>query len=141
MKPFYITLFIFAVHILSAQKIAYAYSPSGNRIQRKFDLSAFRVGTKDSTESAKEFPKLVTQEGISVYPNPAKETVQVSINTFDATQKNTLTIIDIKGAQVLQQTIETQTTEINLSTLKAGIYFLKLVKNETILSYKLIKTD
>lgn len=133
-------LYLLFSNVAFSQKIAYSYSPSGNRIQRKFEMSAFRVGTKDSS-SVKEFPKILMSEGISVYPNPTKDVINVSINDYNASQKNNLTLIDAKGNEILSQTISSQKTEFNLSHIKAGVYYFKVVKNETILHYKIVKIE
>lgn len=137
-----IAIFILASSLGFAQsKIEYTYSGSGNRTMRQISFSPFRVGSKDSTESAKEFPKVLMKEGISVYPNPSKDFVNVSINDFDSSQKNNLTLIDAKGNEILFQTINSQKTEFNISQIKSGVYYFRVVKNESILYYKLVKID
>jgi len=137
-----ISLFIIVSNLgLAQSKIVYTYSGSGNRTMREISFSPFRVGSKDSIDSAKEFPKLLMNEGISVYPNPSKDFVNVSINDFDGSKKNHLTLIDAKGNEILFQTIKSQKTEFNITQIKSGVYYFRLVKNETILYYKLVKID
>jgi len=124
-----------------AQKIEYAYSPSGNRTMRKFNLSAFRVGQKDSTESAKEFPKILMQEGISVFPNPTSDKVVLTINDFKPEENNSMSLIDVKGNVVMTQKITQSRSEMDVSQLVAGIYYFNVVKNKNMLYYKLVKID
>ncbi len=63
------------------------------------------------------------------------------INDFDDSQKNNLSLIDAKGNEILFQTIKSQKTEFNISQIKSSVYYFRVVKNETILYYKLVKID
>jgi uncharacterized protein YrzB (UPF0473 family) len=56
-------------------------------------------------------------------------------------KKNNLTLIDAKGNEILFQTIKSQKTEFNITQIKSGVYYFRVVKNETILYYKLVKID
>ncbi|MDD2635020.1 MAG: MBG domain-containing protein [Bacteroidales bacterium] len=78
--------------------------------------------------------------GFEVYPNPAKDFVNIL-------QKNTLfdylTVYDITGKIVMQQSLNNLTTSLDISNLKSGIYFIALAsvdfaKEKRI---KLVKTD
>lgn len=124
-----------------AQKIEYSYSPSGNRTMRKFNLSVFRVGKKDSTESAKEFPKILMQEGLSVFPNPTSDKVVLTINDFKPEENNSMSLIDAKGNVVMTQKITSARSEMDVSKLMSGIYYFNVVKNKNMLYYKLVKID
>jgi hypothetical protein len=124
-----------------AQKIEYAYSPSGNRTMRKFNISAFRVAKKDSVESAKEFPKILMQEGLSVFPNPTSDKVVLTINDFKPEENNSMSLIDVKGNVVMTQKITEARSEMDVSKLVSGIYYFNVVKNKNMLYYKLIKVD
>jgi hypothetical protein len=137
-----LTLILILLSSLSfAQKIEYSYSPSGNRTMRKFNLSAFRVGQKDSTESAKEFPKILMQEGLSVFPNPTSDKAVLTINDYKPEENNSMTLLDIKGNVVMEQKITSGRSELDVSKLVSGIYYFNVVKNKNMLSYKLVKID
>lgn len=134
-------LFALITSISFAQKIEYAYSASGNRTLRKFNLSAFKVGNNDSTESAKHFPKILMQEGISVFPNPTSDNVVLTINDFKPEENNSMSLIDIKGNVVMTQKITSGRSEMDVSHLTSGIYYFNVVKNKNMLYYKLVKID
>lgn len=124
-----------------AQKIAYTYSSSGNRTSRKYDINPFKVAQKDSVSSAEEFKDIVMSEGISVFPNPTNGHVVLTINNFDAQDANTMSLIDAKGTEIRTQKLTERSSEMNVSELRSGIYFFKVVVKEKILYYKLVKVD
>ena len=141
-KKYTITLLLFLLISISfAQKIQYTYSPSGNRTIREYSPNPFRVGNKDSTESVKEFRDIVMKEGISVYPNPTNGRLTLTINNFDASEKNSVSLVDTKGSELVSQPITERSTELDISTFKVGVYYFKVVKNKQELYYKIVKVD
>ena len=75
------------------------------------------------------------KEGISVFPNPAAETLHLDLSKLDKTNGELeWTITDISGKilryQVLRRGWQSQ-VKIDLSPLQSGIYFLKLTDNTT----------
>ena len=123
------------------QIIEYGYTPSGNRNIRKLSVSPWRIGQKDSTESVKEFPKVLIQEGLSVFPNPTKDHIVLTINDFNPNETNSMTLSDVKGNVVMSQKITSGRSEMDVSKLTAGIYYFNVVKNKKMLYYKLVKID
>ncbi len=137
---FFIT-FILVNKKTYAQKIEYSYSNSGNRTMRKFNINAFRVGNQDSTASSDEFKKIVMREGISVYPNPANEKVILTLNQYDNNDKCSVTVIDAKGNEVINSKVIKKNTEINISQLTSGVYYYKVIYNDDVLIYKIVKVE
>lgn len=64
----------------------------------------------------------------NVYPNPANEFIQIKLNTNDPT-KYSITIIDIAGREVLTHSLAND--KIDISALKSGMYFIKLLNTKT----------
>lgn len=74
-------------------------------------------------------------EGFMVYPNPAT-------NTLNLTAKiniNEVTIININGQSVFSKSINAMQSQIDISTLNSGIYFLRVTSNKNSGTYKIIK--
>lgn len=136
-----IVFIVFTIHESFSQKIQYTYSPSGNRTIREYSANPFRVGNRDSTESAKEFRDIVMKEGISVFPNPTTGKLTLTLNHFDESEKNSVTLIDTKGGELLSQPVTQRTTEMDLSHLKIGVYYFRVIKNGQELYYKIVKVD
>ena len=142
MKILFILFSVLVSGSTFAQRTKYTYSASGNRSIRQWDtMNPFRVGNKDSTNSAKEFRDIVMKEGISVYPNPTNGKITLSLNKFEASEKNSVSIIDLKGSELISQPVTQSNTEIDLSSLKSGIYYFKVIKNKQELYYKVVKVD
>lgn len=60
---------------------------------------------------------------ITIYPNPSRNIINIMLEEII----NNVTIIDVAGKIVLTQAnINARTTQINLSDLKQGVYFIKV---------------
>lgn len=69
------------------------------------------------------------------YPNPVNSNLLLKASTkIDA-----ITIFDTFGKKILSKDINSLSSEIDLSTISSGIYFMKVVIGETTNSFKLIK--
>ncbi|HRN42717.1 MAG TPA: T9SS type A sorting domain-containing protein [Vicingus sp.] len=67
----------------------------------------------------------------NIYPNPANETLHVSIDKNIKLTNTQLSIINISGSMVLKESILSHHTELTINHLPNGIYFLKIdVNNE-----------
>ncbi|MBM1104786.1 T9SS type A sorting domain-containing protein [Aurantibacter crassamenti] len=73
-------------------------------------------------------------EGFKLYPNPVTSG-KVYISTTNSAPKKIL-IFDVLGTQVLQTTILGK--EIDLSSLDAGVYILRMYQNNKMATRKLI---
>ncbi len=66
----------------------------------------------------------VNAGSINMYPNPATDMVYIILNNVDYTEA-TVVIFDTKGRAVINQVFNGQ-AELNVSSLDAGIYFVKI---------------
>ncbi len=71
---------------------------------------------------------------INLYPNPAKDYVVLS----NLSGESHISIIDVNGRMRYYQNTSSNQVEINLSGLEAGVYNLKVVKDNVVLSKKLV---
>jgi len=62
---------------------------------------------------------------IKLFPNPAKENLQISISNFDEMGSATFTIVNAIGQEVYTGTLNSNETSINISTLSSGVYYFK----------------
>jgi hypothetical protein len=79
--------------------------------------------------------KPVQSESITVFPNPANN--KVSVNIPNATIVDSVAIYNITGQKVLT-TANTQ--NIDISSLSAGTYFIKVTGNNAVYTKKIIKS-
>ena len=59
-----------------------------------------------------------------LYPNPSQ-----SVLNIEAAQPATILITDMAGKVVLEQNMNTTTTQVNIATLPSGVYFVKQAGN------------
>ena len=76
---------------------------------------------------------------VSVYPNPAKEELFISINNLKSNAISFLEIYNIAGQKVLDQSILQNNTKLDLSGLSKGLYLLKTNVEGTVSTVKIVK--
>lgn len=80
-------------------------------------------------------PQYILDEAVSVYPNPAQNNLRISTTTsFDQ-----IVITDVVGKIVYQEKMNQNHVEVDISSLHAGIYFITLTNNSSVVSKKVIK--
>ncbi len=70
-----------------------------------------------------------------IYPNPAEDYIIIS---SDDNQKSIVEISNIQGQILIKQALIND-NQINLHKVKSGIYFVKIISDKNILTYKIIK--
>lgn len=66
---------------------------------------------------------------VNIYPNPAKNTVTISVDGLNG--KAQVSVIDMSGRTVMTSTMESDATQLNVSKLAQGTYFVR-INGETI---------
>jgi Secretion system C-terminal sorting domain len=64
-----------------------------------------------------------------IYPNPANDFIQVKLSSNDPA-KYAVMIIDVAGREVLSHSLTND--KIDISALKSGMYFIKLINTKTV---------
>ena len=90
----------------------------------KLPNKAYCVGLEDQTELF----------NINIYPNPTKDYVVLS----NLKGESQITIIDINGRMRYYQNTSSNQVEINLNGLESGVYNLNVIKDNIVLSKKLV---
>ena len=62
----------------------------------------------------------------SIYPNPATNNFELRISNFELNKKQELKIFDCLGKQILKSEIRNSKSEINIQSLKGGMYFIEI---------------
>jgi hypothetical protein len=79
-----------------------------------------------SSFSATGVNELATAELFSMYPNPATSTLTV-VNSVD---NGTVTIFDMSGRMVHTQAIATETEQVDVTDLPAGMYMVQVANSK-----------
>src|SRR5699024_6354171 len=74
---------------------------------------------------------------VSLYPNPAKNNLH--IDGLSSSGKTKLTVIDFMGNIKLQATANNNAYDLNITSLQAGDYLLKIEMNNEVVTKKFIK--
>jgi hypothetical protein len=75
-----------------------------------------------------------------MYPNPAGENISLQSLTFNH-QNMVVEIHDLNGRKLIEKhfKIDNETIEMDISKLKSGVYFYRLVFENKIITKKIIK--
>lgn len=136
-------------NMFTQNSVAYQYDNNGNRTQRFFVGLSFKPGLpitqKDSSETLKDEMESVTKNGLSVYPNPTKDAVNVTImnpNIVEHNTNSTLYLMDNNGKILEQQKNQGGETSFNLSNYSAGNYYVRVKFNrKESVYYKVVKVN
>ena len=81
------------------------------------------------------------EEGVSIFPNPASETISIKIlSNLQEKNNHTIEIMKLTGETVISHLFDGKTSTISLKGLSSGIYIYTIKTNNEILKRgKLIK--
>ncbi len=82
------------------------------------------------------------KSNLKIYPNPVSQVLKIAIANFNTAEKNTyrLEIINTLGQSVLKSKALSYLTEIDVSDLQNGIYFLQVFnQNKLLVTEKFVK--
>jgi hypothetical protein len=112
------------------------YIGHGNSLDTRNTISEFRIfGTRSSNPGSGDTPKI----NIIIYPNPASNLVNISIDA-NSVNPDKIEIIDHSGNVVFEKLIYSDTRNIQIPlSVKSGDYVVELFKgNSVLLAKKLI---
>ncbi|NVN96567.1 MAG: T9SS type A sorting domain-containing protein [Bacteroidetes bacterium] len=72
----------------------------------------------------------------SVYPNPASNLITIKT---DSKEKNLIIIYNINGDELIKKQTSNSTSQIDLSKLDNGVYFVKILTSHNVVVKKIIK--
>jgi bilirubin oxidase len=75
---------------------------------------------------------------IKVYPNPAKDRVNIDVNEIDQTQPLHLTIYDVLGKTIYFSSLSQMLNSIDVSQWSKGVYTINLSQNQNSIYKKII---
>ena len=76
---------------------------------------------------------------LSLYPNPATNSLNLNLSQLQKLQNATVSIYDIQGKQLLHQNISQTQTQIDISSFAKGIYIVKVQTDKETLQSKFVK--
>ncbi|MEO6301609.1 MAG: T9SS type A sorting domain-containing protein, partial [Bacteroidia bacterium] len=73
---------------------------------------------------------------LNIFPNPANDNLTIELKQYESSY---LQIIDAKGQTCVALKMDSENTNVNISSLAKGIYFVKIINQRTTVVKKLIK--
>ena len=125
-------LAVAAVPCLAQQSgtVSFAYDENGNRTNRQIATAKDNKNKSDATDSLNtNIVDSLEELSISVYPNPTKNKVNISINNKSKESSIHLTVSTPTGAVLFDKPIATTFETIDLSKLSDGMYIVTLLFN------------
>lgn len=115
-----------STHATGAITVEFKSDGSGVAYGWEATINCSSLGVEDVSDSF----------GISVYPNPATDVLNIS---SQKTQILSASLTDVVGRKVLSTKIEAQNGQINVSHLPKGVYILTLKTKDQTITKKIIK--
>jgi hypothetical protein len=136
MKRSIAILFLLICYYSSAQQhFEYYYDNAGNRVKRKYFVNRLA-----NPETAIDSSAAVENKfGIRVFPNPAKDKININVSSQEEGVSATIYLLDEQGKVLLMKEQKAELEELDISTLKAGIYYIKVYVKEEWVGYKVVK--
>jgi hypothetical protein len=136
MKLFLLTIVLFFSCYCSAQQhIQYTYDQAGNRTQRNYFVARLAAPSTENDSSV----FIENLFGIKVYPNPAPDKINISIAALEEGESVLIYLSDEQGKKLLMHDQKSKLDAIDISSLKAGIYYLRIyIKSENV-TYTVVK--
>jgi hypothetical protein len=79
----------------------------------------------------------VEQTNILLYPNPCRDILKIQVDNLETI--NDIVIYDIKGQQLMH--FQNAQTQVDVSTLTSGLYFIQIISGNTSFIENFIKID
>ena len=114
-----------------------AFSPSG------VPYVAYTEGANSGRATVMKYDSVssgindLQESRLSIYPNPATD--KITIETSGETIGSSLTLLNIEGQQLITSQITQQKTQLDISSLPSGVYFVRLTNDRTVEVGKFIK--
>ena len=106
---------------------------SGDKTEDSRGSSDFWILELSGTLGINENPLL---KSVTIYPNPAKNTLQINTQDKSIDQIN---IYTITGSKVLQLETNTVSPTVDVSSLASGVYFVQLYSGKNVALKKFVK--
>lgn len=77
---------------------------------------------------------------ILIYPNPVRSTMNISISGYDNARERSVFVYGITGRIYYRNEKTGNSTDVDLDFLEDGIYILRIVIDNEVFDYKIIKS-
>ena len=122
----------------SIGNLLYIGTGYGYRNGDVFKKDFWEVNPSNLTLSINSISKNENQNNLySIFPNPANELINISVD--NSLIDSTYSIFDLLGKELTTGKLLLETTLIGINDFKPGIYFIRIIKDKTNLTFKILK--
>ncbi len=130
--------------IPSKRTVFFKYDANGNRTKKWIDfIDCNGVITEKTSSEPKLLEDNLQSIGLKLFPNPATDKVNLSVNTTIPVRECKIMLTDMSGKILYQKdNIANYTLEtIPLNLIQNGVYLVKLNFNDKVYTWELIKSN
>ncbi len=132
---------------LYSQEI-YTYDAAGNRTKRNLSICIGCQVAKNKDDNKNPTPEqteqamqMAMEHGISVYPNPANDVINITVSGVNANETALINVLDESGKTITSFQGSASPSQIDMKQYKSGTYFVKVDIGNDKLFYRVIKID
>lgn len=104
-------------------------------------VSAFSPVFSTATSPCKIENKAVYDQPMTIYPNPASNHMTIDFNLPEHMSNGTIELLDVNGRILISQKLDdaaTQPVTLDVHALSSGIYLLKVMIGETVMTQQVV---
>lgn len=125
--------FCFHNEVMAQKCLVFGYDSDGNRISRIESFNCYGLRDMENVQDTFEFDE------IEVYPNPTYESFKVFMPDGIKRETACYELFDISGVMLLKDNLGGCETEVNIRGLSAGVYVLKIINGDDVMSKMILK--
>lgn len=127
-----------ALPAVAQQKVSYDYDLAGNRISRRI-INLQQNAPRNNSGQPQPIKDELGERKITIYPNPTKGALTVEIQGGNEKDELRTVVFDANGKQIINLTLATGSTLLDMNRFPAGWYVLRITAGEKATEYKIIK--
>lgn len=142
-KSFIIIVLLSLSYCVRSQTIVFDYDDNGNRIYRELSVSQLKSGVRGFPVLKQSLIEANTDDlnlSFKIYPNPAKEIITLEITNWRVENEIQYQIVTLSGNILFNNPNCKNINIIDASSLKNGIYILRVINNGIITDFKIVKS-
>ena len=138
---FILFLLCYFLKVEAQNAIVYDYDNAGNRISRVLSSQKSATITFPANEKKIKVQDKLTEEEslIKVYPNPTTGIIKISLENYPDPIIGECRIYNLNGTVLKHTKLNSSFTEVSLSDCINGTYIMRLIINDKLFDYKIIK--
>jgi len=145
MKKMSLSIVIFIYLIGSenclSQNVIFSYDASGNRVYRTIVLKETKADSADRNlpDLGSLFEQTLGVQTILVYPNPTLNNITIQCSNINLQNVLNAYLYSAKGDLLTSFQLNEEVHLLNLENYATGIYYLKILNDDKLESWKIIK--